>query len=159
MKAERAGNARRFRGMAIPLLLLVCALRAQAQSLELGAGAKIDIAPYGIENVTALAFAAPWFDLSQGLQAGMVAAGSAGMGKVDMEISACFRVWPERTALALFDGVGALVENDLWPAIVPIILGGLRIGAGANAIVACVEVHYKRTDSDTMVWLALARRL
>lgn len=145
--------------MAIPLLLLSCALRAQAQSLELGAGAKIDIAPYGIENITALVYAAPWFDLCPGQQAGMIAAGSAGTKKIDMEISACLRLWPERNALALFDGVGVLAESDLWPTIVPILIGGLRIGAGESAVIACVEVHYKSADPDTMVWFAFTRRL
>jgi hypothetical protein len=155
MKVEKPGTTLRFYGVALFLLVFT----ARVQAFELGAGAKIDVAPYGIENITALVLAAPWIDVSQGLQAGIIATGSAGASKIDMELSACLRVWPEGTTLALFDGVGVLAENDLWPALIPILVGGLRIGAAANAIVACIEVHYKETDSDTMLWLAFTRRL
>jgi hypothetical protein len=141
------------------LIAMACAARAQAIEFELGAGAKIDVASYGMEKAAALAVAASWLGIGDGLQAGVIAAGSAGRDAADMEASACLRVRPDKAALALFDGIGLLVEAGSEQTIIPILIGGLRIGAGACAIQAALELHYKKTDTDTMLWIALTRRL
>jgi hypothetical protein len=37
---------------------------------------------------------------------------------------------------------------------VPIVLGGLRLGAGRLGVLACAEVHVKPYDTDKMLWIA-----
>jgi hypothetical protein len=145
---------------AAAVLAAVVAANAAALDLDvdLGAGAKIDIAPYGIENVTVLATAAPWIGPPSGLQAGLVLAASTGPAKSDAELAACLRVGPLGPAAA-FGGAGILSSSGDGPALVPIILGGLRLGAGRLGLEACAEIHFKPSDTDKMLWFAALWRL
>lgn len=142
---------------ATAVLAVAAAASAAALDLDLGAGAKIDIAPYGIENVTVLATAAPWIG-PPGLQAGLVLAASTGPAKSDAELAACLRVGPLGPAAA-FGGAGILASSGDGPALVPIVLGGLRLGIGRLGLEACAEVHFKRGDTDKMLWLAALWRI
>jgi len=141
----------------LPLvLLLLGSARAHAFELELGGGAKVDVAPYGIENVTILGMGASWVDQRENAQVGLIAAISAGPSKVDYELSACLRIWPAPNALAIFGGVGIVDDSSIDPSLVPLAICGLRFGTGALALVSSAEVHVKRGDTDTMFWVALA---
>jgi hypothetical protein len=142
------------------ILIFANSFRVAALELDLGAGAKIDVAPYGIENVTALATVAPWIGARNGAQAGLVLAGSTGPAKSDLEISACLRVWPVEDRVALFGGPGYLAEaNGPGPARVPFLIGAIRLEAGSLAGVACAEIHFEKDQTDTMLWLAALWRL
>jgi hypothetical protein len=142
------------------ILTFTRAFRVAALELDLGAGAKIDVAPYGIENVTALATLAPWIGPREGLQAGLVLAGSTGPAKSDLEISACLRAWPVADRIALFGGPGFLAEAaGPGPARVPFLLGALRLETGILAFVACAEIHFEKDQTDTMLWLAALWRI
>jgi hypothetical protein len=145
---------------ALLALLSLSALGAAALELDLGFGGKIDVASYGIENVTALVAAAPWIGSREGLQEGLVLAGSAGPAKVDLELSACLRVWPAKGAIALFEGGGLVAERGPGPTLCPMLIGGIRLEAGRFGLDVCGEIHYEieRGDTDTMLWLALLWR-
>ena len=139
---------------------LAAGLSVTALELDLGAGAKVDVAPYGIENITALAFAASWIGPREGIQAGLVTAGSTGRSKTDLELSACLRVWPVKDAVALFGGAGYLAEAaGPGPSQLPFLIGALRLEAGDLALLACAEVHFEGYDTDTMFWLAALWRV
>jgi hypothetical protein len=149
---------RRLAAAAILAAAAAASAAALDLGLDLGAGAKIDVAPYGIENVTVLATAAPWIGPSDGLQAGALLAGSIGPAKMDLELSVCLRFSPIR-AVALFGGGGLVVSRGDGPALVPLLLGGLRLGCGRLGLLACVEAHVKPDDTDKMVWFAALWRL
>jgi hypothetical protein len=142
---------------AATLLAVATAGRAAAGdlplSLDLGAGAKIDVAPYGVENVTALATAAPWVGVGDLLAAGLVLAASAGPAKTDAEASLCLRV-RACEGFSLLAGGGLVAARGDGPALVPIILGALRLGRGRLGLETCVEVHFKPDDTDKMLWIA-----
>jgi hypothetical protein len=154
-RAGQAGLARRLAAAA--LLAAATAGRAAAgdlsPSLDLGAGAKIDVAPYGIENVTALATAAPWLGLGARLSAGLVLAASAGPAKTDAEAALCLRVRVFE-GLSLLAGGGLIAARGDGPALAPIVLGALRLGRGRLGLEACAEVHFKPADTDKMLWIA-----
>ena len=146
--------------LVLALILASGGLRAAAIELDLGAGAKIDVAPYGIENITALAFAAPWIGSREGVQAGLVMAGSTGPSKSDLELSACLRAWPIKNAVALSGGAGYLLEAaGPGPPNVPFLIGALRLEAGSLAFLACAEIHFENNDTDTMLWFAALWRV
>jgi hypothetical protein len=141
------------------LVLTACAIGANALDLEVGAGMKIDPAPYGIERVAAVALVAPWVDIGHGLQVGMIAAGSAGGEKADIEASACLRAWPEGSALSLFEGCGIFFAFGQDQLIVPMIIGGIRIGTGSWAVQSGIEIDIEATGTDTLLWIVLTRRI
>lgn len=142
---------------AAALLAAAAAGRAAAGelplSLDLGAGAKIDVAPYGVENVTALATAAPWVGIGARLAAGLVLAASAGPAKADAEASLCLRVRAGE-GFHLLAGGGLVAARGDGPALAPIVLGALRLGRGRLGLEACAEVHFKPNDTDKMLWIA-----
>jgi hypothetical protein len=143
---------------AAAVMAAAVAANAAALDMDLGAGAKIDIAPYGVENITVLATAAPWIGPPSGLQAGLVLAASAGPAKSDAELAACLRIGPLGPAAA-FGGAGILASSGDGPALVPIALGGLRLGLGRLGFLACAEIHVKPDDTDTMIWMAILLRI
>jgi len=158
MIACAAGAARRIAAAAV--LAAAALLRAPALDLDfdLGAGAKLDIAPFGVENVTFLATAAPWVGIGGPFHAGLVAAASAGSSKIDFELSACLRLQPV-DAVSAFGGAGALVSAGDGPPLVPLLLGGLRLGLGRLGFLACAEIHVKPDDTDKMLWFAALWRI
>ncbi len=158
MKALAAGAARR---LALASTLAAAALlRAPALDLgiDLGAGAKLDVAGFGIENVTVLATAAPWIGLAGPLQAGVLAAASTGSAKSDFELVPCLRLQPA-DAIAAFGGAGLVASRGDGPTLVPLVLGGLRLGLGRLGFLACAEVHVKPDDTDTMIWAAAVYKI
>ena len=158
MIPRAAGAGRR---LAVASALAAFALlRAPALGfdLDLGLGAKLDVASFGIENVTVLATAAPWIGLVGPLQAGLVAAASTGSAKADIERVPCLRLQPSG-AIAAFGGAGALASVGDGPPLVPIVLGGFRLGLGRLGFLCCAEGHGKPDDTDTMMWAAAVYKI
>ncbi len=153
MKALAAGAARRLALAAALAAIAAFSAPALDLDIDLGAGAKLDVAGFGIENVTLLATAAPWIGLAGPLEAGLVAAASAGSSKTDFEIVPCLRLQPV-SAIAAFGGAGILASAGDGPPFVPLVLGGLRLGLGRLGFLACAEIHIKPDDTDTMIWAA-----
>jgi len=152
------GTARRL--LAAAALSAVALLRAPALELDIdaGLGAKLDVASFGIENVTALAAVAPWVSLADPLQVGLVAAASAGSAKTDFELAACLRIKPY-DAIAAFGGAGLVASQGDGPPLAPLVLGGLRLGLGRLGFLACAEIHVKPEDTDTMIWAAAVYKI
>jgi len=151
-------EARRLAAAVLFAAVAVAVARPAALELDLGAGAKIDFAPYGVENVTFLATAAPWIGSRDRLQAGLILAASTGATKSDLELAACLRAWPFK-AVAVFGGGGFIASTGDGPALVPFTLGGLRLEAGRLGIETCAEIHLKPDDTDSMLWIAALWRL
>jgi hypothetical protein len=128
-----------------------------ALGLELGAGAKIDAASFGIENATALAAAELWLDPLARANVGLVAAASAGPAKADFELSACLGIRPF-DLLALYGGLGAVADSSQSPVLAPLAVAGLRFGS-LWALEACGELHFEPTNKDAMIWIAIMRGL
>lgn len=169
-KTRRLARARRA-ALALAALLGVAALwpsKANAAEmdtqtgspvvLEVGAGTKIDIAPYGIENVTALTAIQCWLRAAPEAQAGLLAATSAGPAKVDMELSACLRLCPFGAWLAFFGGAGAVADSNVREVVSPMAIAGISVGSQWT-FEACTELHFERDNEDAMLWLAIMRRL
>ncbi len=158
MKALAAGAARRLAVAAALAAIAVFRAPALDLGIDLGAGAKLDVAGFGIENVTVLATAAPWIGLGGPFQVGIVSAASAGSSKADFELSACLRLQPAE-AIAVFGGAGILASVGDGPPLVPLALGGLRLGLGRLGFLACAEIHVKPDDTDTMIWMAAVYKI
>ena len=157
--ARSMNPKRRLRPAACLALFLALGPPALALELDLGLGIKIDIAPYGIENATLLALAAPWIGSREGLQAGLLLGGSVGPCKADLELSACLRAWPFHDAFAVFGGAGLVAEvYRSVPGLVPALLGGLLFGQDSLGFAACAELRLKSGDTDAMLWVAAERR-
>jgi len=123
-----------MRGVAILVgFVLVAGLPAMALELDLGAGVAIDVAPYGVETVAALALVAPWIGPRGGWQGGVILAASASTATADVEAAACARFWFVADAAAVYAGAGALVESGGDPVVEPLLVGGLRLETGRLA--------------------------
>jgi hypothetical protein len=154
MKCAGLGTAGRRRVVVLLTAAFSFKLAALDLGFDLGAGAKIDVAVFGIENMTALAAASCWIDVGKGLAARLVTAASAGNAKVDFEASLCLDLRPFECA-ACFAGGGAVASSRDEPVLVPMLIGGLRVGSRRFGALACVEIHLKPEDADTMLWAAL----
>lgn len=153
-----AGSWRRLALAAALAALALARAFALELELDLGAGAKLDVATFGIENVTLLAIAAPWLGLADRLDAGLVIAASAGSAKRDLELVPSLRISPV-DGIALSGGAGLVASVGDGPPLVPLVLGGLRMGLGRFGFLACAEIHLKPDDTDFMMWLAAVLRV
>ncbi len=127
-----------------------------AIELDIGAGITVDVAFFGVEAVEPLAIVAPWFGPRDGLQTGVVVAGSLSADMSDVAAALCLRVWPARDRAALYGGAGVLLAPGQDPAPMPYVVGGLRLETGHLAlIVPGAAMRFKPTGSDTEVWLAV----
>jgi hypothetical protein len=134
--------------------LLVLTTQLPAFEMDVGAGITIDVAPFGIESVEPLVFAAPWIGPRDTLQVGVVAVGSFGAGTSDAALALCARMWPVKNIVALYGGAGVLAALGQDPSLMPYVLGGLRLEAGRFAfIVPGLAVRFKPAGSDTEVCL------
>lgn len=145
---------------AFVLVFCVAWVPLPALELEAGVGITVDVAPFGVEAVEPLAIAGSWFCRRDGIQAGAVVAGSLSADMPDVAAALCLRVWPARDRAALCAGAGVLLAPGQDPALMPYLVGGLRLETGHLALIAPgAAMRFKPTGSDTEVWLAVLWRL
>jgi hypothetical protein len=148
------------RVIAAALLLACSGVPAPAFELDIGAGAAVDVAPYGIETVAPLAVIAPWVGDRGGLQAGLLLTASASNATRDVEAAACLRVWPAADRAALYGGAGVLLDLQDDLAAEPFAVAGLRLEAGRVAFLAPgLTIRFHRIGTDSGIWLAVLYRL
>jgi hypothetical protein len=145
--------------VAVALVVACSGVPALAFEMDIGAGAAIDVAPYGIERVVPLLVVAPWVGDRDGAQVGLMVSASASGSTRDVEAVACLRFWPAADRAALYGGAGVLLDLQDNLAAEPFAVAGLRLEAGRVAFLAPgLTIRFHRVGTDSGIWLAVLYR-
>lgn len=135
------------------LLFSLTAPRIHALDLDLGMGAVLDVAPFGIESKELALNAALWLGTRAGFQTGLFLAQGFSFHRSETSLLVCERLWILDTRIALFGAAGIRLADYDDHVITPLFLGGTRLETGHLALLfPMIGLRLKPSDPDWELW-------